>query len=325
MVTNASLYEVSFLDGGLDPQSDEKDFETSDAQDVVEDFYFAKRWLTGDPQVLVDVDSIGSLYKAHLGADTPTGAGPYTHAITKSTPLWTTFMEMKPGVAGGTDYWIEADDVWIRAIEVEAMAGEPLNARLDLLGKKDKFNMATPPVPGRDMRLATTPSAGSIATMIGSTLKLDLATTPATTAIHNIERATIRSEYSGDLIQTDEINPSYRFLGRFALGVTAEMIMTAVEFQLLASTFYNTTTITTDMLIGANPANPITGAGLLTFNTIGATASRSVAFTMPAMRWTATFPKVQPSGDAVRVTMTGKTKYNANPLTVTAINNRPTY
>jgi hypothetical protein len=50
-----------------------------------------------------------------------------------------------------------------------------------------------------------------------------------------------------------------------------------------------------------------------------------VAFALPALRWRATFPTVQPSGDAVRVQITGTTKYNANPLTVTAINNRPTY
>lgn len=325
MSTNASLYEVSFTDGkGVANQDDEKGFETSDANDVVEDFYHAKAWWTGDPTLEVDVDSIGSLYKAHLGTDTPSGAGPYTHVITKGTPGWVSMYEMNPGPVGGTDYWVQGIDGFIKGIETSFTAGEPLTAKLDVEGKTPVFNF-TAPVPGRDMRIATTAPTGSIATMIGATLNIDLATTPSTTQVRNIEKGTVMSSYSGSLIQTDAYTPTFRSIGKFTLGINVTAILTNVEYQAFTNTFYNTTTIAANMALSANPTTPPSGSAVLTFNSIGATASRSVAFAAPAMRWRVTLPSVQPSGDAVRVEMTGLTKYNANPLTVTAINNRPTY
>lgn len=322
MTTNASLYETSMEDGGIDINEDEVPFELSDANDLPADFYLRRHDWSADPTIPLDVDSFGSLQKLHLGTDTPSGGGPYTHVLTKADgKVFGTFYEMKPGVTGGTDYWIKANDGFVRGVEVTAGAGEFLRAKLDVIGKSAVFNPTTTPSPTRDMRAVTTSPTGSYATMIGSTLQL---TTGAT--INNIENLVISTAYpNAEWIQTDEHTPRFLNLGPFSIGYTATVILTAVEFQTLAGTFYGTTTIASDMTASVNPATPTAISSTFTFNTIGATASRSVAWLLPAMRLRATFPKVQPSGDAVRVTLTATSRYHATAITCTAINNRATY
>lgn len=322
MTTNGSLYETSLEDGGIDVNEDEVPFELSDANDLPADFYLRRHDWSADATIPVDVDSIGSLYTAQLGTDTPTGSNPYTHPITKAdAKSFVTMYEMKPGVTGGTDYWIKAVDGFVRGIEVTANKGEFLRAKLDVIGKNAIFNPTTTPSPTRDMRAVTIGPTGDYATMIGSTLEIATGST-----IRNLEQLTITTAYpNAEWIQTDEHAPRYLNLGPFSIGFTATAILTATEYATLAGTYFGSTTISSDMSHGTNPATPTSISTQFSFSTIGATASRTLTYLLPAIRLRATFPKVQPSGDAVRVTLTGVSKYHATAVTVTAVNGRATY
>jgi hypothetical protein len=326
-VTNASLYEVSLdnAGGGLHLNSGEVPFDLSDTNDLPVDFYIPRYDWSADATIPVDVDSIGSLLKLHYGVDTPSGAGPYTHPITKAdAKSLGTFLEMMPGPSGGTDYWFQGNDGLVRGVTLSGAPGEYVKAKMDVIGKSAVFNPSTPPAPGRDMRESS--GGAQYATMVNAVIKLDY-TGSAGTVVHNVTALEVISAYaSAAWLQTDAVTPSFYNLGEYSVGINATVLLTAAEFPEMLNTFFGTTTVSTSLAQPANPGLPTVGQLDALFAVQGGTASRTLEVVAPAIRWVVTdLPTVATNGDAISVTLQGLSKQAANPITFTAVNNRPAY
>lgn len=315
-------YEVSSFDGGIEPAKQEDDLPIVDSDDIARGSIISKGWATGDPSVFVDPASCGGLWKLHLGTETKTGAGdPYNHAMTKAdAKSFGTFYQMRPDIPGGTDRWEQLKDGFVKGIELSASLSQNsglITHKLDLIGTAAIFN-ASAPTATVDARIGA--SGTELLTLVGSTLKLDLGATPATTTVTSIESIVLSSAYANaEWIHTNALAPLYLNLGPYTCGVSITVLFDS--FASYAQTFFGSTSISSNQ---AQSATVVQSS--LDFKFLGLGGTHFLQTVLPVLRVEASLPKAQPSGDAVRATLTARIQKNTGgeSITVNASNARAT-
>lgn len=315
-------YEVSTYDGALEPTKDEADLPIIDSDDIARGSIIAKAGAVGDPSMFTDPASVGPLWKLHLGTETKTGVGdPYNHAMTKSdAKSFGTFYQMRPDIPGGTDRWEQMKDGFVRGVELAASLSQNsglITHKLDLIGTAHIFNPSAPSATV-DARIGA--SGVELLTLIGSTLKLDLGSTPASSTVTNIESIAINSAYaSAEWIHTNALLASYLNLGPYTCGISLTTLFPS--FASYAQTFFGTTSISSDQ---AQSQTVVQSS--LDFKFLGIGGSHFLQVQTPVIRIEASLPKAQPSGDAVRATLTARIQKNTGgeSITVNASNARST-
>lgn len=315
-------YEVSSYDGSIQPAKDEQGLPVIDSDDIERGSIISRAWATGDPSVFVDPASCGGLWKLHLGAEAKTGAGdPFNHAMTKAdAKSFGTFYQMRPDIPGGTDRWEQLKDGFVKGIELSASLGQNsglVTHKLDLIGTAAIFNPSAPSATV-DARIG---AAGvELLTLVGSTLKFDMGATPASTTVTTIESLVINSNYANAAwIHTNALAPLYLNLGLYTCGVSITALFDS--FAAYAQTFYGSTSISASQ---AQSATVVQSS--LDFKFLGIGGTHFLQVQLPVLRVEASLPAAQPSGDAVRATITARIQKNTagESITVNASNARST-
>lgn len=248
----------------------------------------------------------GVWLKAILSSLSTSGAGdPYTHTFTPAaSPSFATLFATAPGTA-----YRKFVDGTIAEFNFNFQAGEPLicNAKLqgytpsDLSGAYD--STVTEAIA----------SSGSWFSMVGATLKVDNASTPASTTVATIKSGTISLSRDLELHQTDGFNPEHRSVGKFRVGLSLELIYS--NYQLFKATHYGSTTGTD------SSALPVFGSVDFTFaQAPTSSANRTLQLQMPnvALRVPEP-PDADPSGGPVMVSVAGMTAKPSSGEIFTAI------
>lgn len=306
-------FECSSSGGGLEPNSNEGALPLVDSDDIERGSVISKMWSTGDPTIFADPTAAGPLWKLHLGSESKTGAGdPYNHAMTKAdAKSFGTFYQMRPDVPGGTDRWEQMKDAFVRGIELsgDLDTDQGLIAhKLDLIGTASIFN-ASAPSPTTDRRIGV--SGTELLTLVGSTLKLDLGSTPGTTTVTNIKSLVVSSAYpNAEWIHTNALLASYLNLGPYACGWSANVLFDS--FAAWAQTFYGTPTVGSNMAQSA-----VVVQSSSDFKFLGLGGTHFIQVQLPVLRITASLPKAAPSGDAVMSTLTARIQKNTGGESIT--------
>ena len=327
--TSSNFWEYSMTAGVPMSMNTEAEIAISDSDDQSAGYFISEASGGGDFTVLSDPTSVGTLWKAHLGAES---VATKAHTFTKTdVPLFVTGVFKRPDVAGGTDRWEQFSNAFVKTLKVSHKAGQLLEHAVTLDANSTTFNITAPvPVAGtaadglagdyrqRSPRILT---PNKLLTAIGSTLKLDLDATPATTVIHNPESIDIESSFSNfKWIQTDALNPS-SYWTKGAYSVTATVSHVFTSFDSYAQTFYGSKTVTADM---AQSATMVYGTCDFTWPIVAGTASYTLQVKLLNMRWRVALASVQPNGDAVRVVLTGRGLGTTTPVSVVATGDRAT-
>ena len=181
--------------------------------------------------------SAGAYIVGLLPTDTKTGASdPYTHTFTPvGNDYFQTLFARRPG-----DLYEKFVDGLIAELRMEMSADEPLKLGLRALGKTvTVLGSAYTPV-----TVEKYTATGEYFTPLGGTLKLDVATTPATTTVTNIVGGTIRIARQTDLVNTCEnLTPGLISRGRMEVGVALDTVWQ--NFDAYRATFFGSTSGTT--------------------------------------------------------------------------------
>ena len=327
--TDSNFWEYSMTAGVPMSTNVETELQIADSDDAPSGYIISQAAGGGDFTVLSDPTSIGTIWKAHLGAESPASK---VHTFTKTdSPLFVTGMFKRPDVIGGTDRWEQFSNAFVKTVKVSHKAGQLLEHTVSLDANTSTFNVTAPvPVPGSladglagDYRQRSTRIVNSskLLTAVGSTLKLDLDATPGATLIHNPESIDIESSFANwAWIQTDALNPSsYWTKGSYKLTCTISHVFTS--FDSYAQTFYGTKTVGSSM---AQSSTVVYGAADFLWPIIAGTAAMSEQIKLLNMRWRVAPASVQPSGDAVRVVLTGQTYAVTSPISVITSGDRST-
>lgn len=322
------LFEVSLFDGSIEPVNTEEPHEVNDVEDLPVGTWIAAASSMGDPVVSSDAASVGFWWFLLLGSDTVTGTDPNrSHSIIRSytKSLWTPY-QMRPGLVGGSDMWERSGDHFLKGVELRAPKGKPIQHALTTIGKSHELSVAAP-TPTNDKRIKRS-GTPPLLTHLGSTIKLELDTTPAATQIRTTENITIKAEYpEAEWVQTDELQPRFLDLGPFALSVAVDLILQ--DYQALAATFWGTKTIAAAATPGMALSPVVVLGSMDCLFPVGPVvdANRSLQVQMPALRFRATPPKPAPDGKATKISLVG-TVYqpsSGEPLTVISKNEIASY
>lgn len=292
-------YELSVASGMVAPTREEEEFEAFDADDLLLGTFAQRAGAEAEVEVFSDVDAIGLIWYAHLGAIATTGSDPnYTHTIVRApTRPFLTAYGMRPNVPGSSDRWERAVDCAVQKIKLEAKKGEPVRHTVTLTGKTYGSGVATP-TPANDRRIGAANTR--LLTMIGATLKLSFTSgTPVVTRA--VESLVIESEYNGmEWLQTDELTGRYLQAGNYRCGVSADLVFE--DFNAYTNTFFGADA-GSDMAL-----SPIVTYGSAEFQfevSPTADANRNLKVTIPRIRLRVEPPEPDAGGDAVRYSVSG--------------------
>lgn len=326
-VTDSNFWEYSMTAGVPMSMNTEAELQITDSDDQPAGYFISDASGGGDFTVLSDPTSVGTLWKAHLGAE---AVALKVHTFTKQdVPLFLTGMFKRPDVTGGTDRWEQFSNAFLQTLKVSHKAGQLLEHTATLDANATTFNVTAPATVAGTLadglagdyrqRSARITTPNKLLTAIGSTLKLDIDATPATTVIKNPESIEITSSFPNfKWIQTDALNPSsYWTKGAYALTATVSHVFTS--FDSYAQTFYGTKTLGASM---AQSATMVYGAADFTWPIVAGTALYTLQIKLLNVRWRVALASVQPSGDAVRVVLTGKGLSTATPVSVVTTGDR---
>lgn len=249
--------------------------------------------------------SVGMYAFAALGTDTPTGAGPYTHAITlaDSLPYLTMF-----GKLGANIYKVQ--DVKIDSLGFSWSGTDPLEMAVSGTGTSITYTGATF-VPTTDETIGT--DAVYYAASAG-TFQLDtVSATPVTASIVGGE-ITIGNNLE-PIMLSGAITPNDIFEGRQDLECTFDLVIDDLNYWrsvLTGSTGGTTAT-----------AAPAYGSFSIAFTS----GTNSLTLAATKVAFTTDFPDADPAGGPVQVTLAGVIvrPSSGSPLTITAVNSQATY
>jgi hypothetical protein len=306
-------YQVPVYGGALRPHENRTPFQVADGATYDPGEYKSMAWGEGSIDFAAFTDSVGRLFKAHLGSDTKTGAGdPWTHTmISNNTPEWLTFWTQRP-LAGASVEWDRFVDCLVKTVEVQYVSGQLLRIHADVLSKVPRTK-ATTPVP---VVTNVLDSATNKFTWAAPTMKLDLDATPATTTLNpsNFQSFTIHMGYdSAAFQQTDQLTPGFRDLGRWTVSMSGTYLLQ--NWDAYYATFFgakapaaNTDVSATvvrgslDFLLGTDPVN----------------ANRTLQIQIPEILFSVDSPDPDVSGAGIKLDISGKLQRPASgqPLTV---------
>lgn len=249
--------------------------------------------------------SLGQWLLAAFGTLSTSGAGdPYTHTFTPAaTPGFITAFGRTPG-----SLYRKFADGTVNELSFNFEAGQPLRVNAKAMGY-------TP----TDLAVAWTATTteaydtdGEYLTMIGSTLKMDIGATPASTTVATIQSGTITVTRDLSLIQTDGFEPEHRSLGLFKVGVSVHALW--VDATAFKATYYGSTSGT-----ASSPVQPVSSLDL-TF-AVGPTtnANHSLQLQVPKVKLAVPEPPdVDPAAGPTFVDLAGMVFAETGDTIITA-------
>lgn len=276
---------------------------TNDSQDSVGDFVERTGVVVSTTLPVLPV-SAGAVLEGILGSRTTTGAGPYVHAITPSDTLpFMTWFYAQPG----GNYWT-IKDVKLGSWELSWSPGSPLEASVEGMGKD--FTRSGSKWGAAGMAESVDP----FFTYIGSTMKFDVGSTPATTTVTNIAGGSISVNRNLDAIQTGDIFT--RYIAEQKRDIAVSLNDVVFENNDLINTVF------TGSSSGTTPAaTTVYGSAEFTFlgSDGAAAATRSLKVSLPRVLWTVDqVPSADPGGSTLRYTVTGKVSKPSGGASITA-------
>jgi hypothetical protein len=309
-------YQIPFYNGSnVAPTQERSPLELINGQSYLPGEYVTGAGAGGVANFAAHPDSNGRIFAAHFGtsSDTMTGAGdPRTHTFArKDTPLPHTFWVGAPLTSATTQY-DRLEDCICTQVQLIYTAGQFLQIGSTWLAARGVGN-ATTPTPTTTIQI---PSAGNFGhTWARAVLKIDPATTPATTAITYLTDFTITSAYpDAQFVKTQNVTGDFYSQGLYALDFTATGLMQNRDFHNL--TFYGTASP------GANAAmTTLAVAGSLDFliDQEPTNTNRTLQVQIPYIQFSID-GAAEPSADAGPLTVSIKGKLNiptsGEPITV---------
>lgn len=244
--------------------------------------------LTGLP---VLPKSCVALWNAALGALATSGASdPYDHAVTPSDDLdWHTFFYAEPG---GLYYTVP--DVKISTLTLNWSPGQPLTLDLGGTGGEavpsdTKWGAAT-----------VTEAVDPFFTYIDAAMKIEAATTPAATTVHNIASGNISVNRNVEPIQTDGISYYDQVEQKREISVSLPDVV--FEDNAFRRTVLTGTSSGTEV-----SSVPTYGSTLFVFPLSDGTAttSRKLQVALPRLLWATEPIDADPAGGALRYSLAG--------------------
>ncbi|HXJ66098.1 MAG TPA: phage tail tube protein [Actinomycetota bacterium] len=309
-------YQIPVYDGtNLAPTQDRADLELISGQAFLPGQYITGAGGGGLVNFAAHPDSNGRIFAAHFGtaSDTVTGAGdPRSHTFArKDTPLPHTLWVGAP-LSPSTTQYDRFEDAVCNQLDIIYTAGQFLQIGATFLAARTVGN-ATTPTPTTTI---TIPSAGVFGhTWARAVLKIDPATTPATTAITYLTDFTITSAYANaSFPKTQNVTGDFYSSGLYTLNFTASGLMQNRDFHNL--TFYGSAAP------GANTAlstTTVAGALDFTIDQEPTSANRTLQIQIPYIQFSidgAATPSA--SADPVTVAIKGTLQVPASgePITV---------
>lgn len=302
-------FEIPMGDGGvIGPERTDADLPwTNDSQDQLGGYVQKINGIVDAPLPVLPVSSV-ALLQAVLGSRS-TGAavsGIYPHTITPSDVLpWYTWFYAQPG---GNYHTV--GDVKLGNAELRFSGGNPLELGVSGQGKLPATRA------GSKWSTATlVESATPFFTYIGSTMKFESSTTPATTEVSNIQSGTIGIDRNLQGVQTNEVTDSYEAEGLRA--ITCDLAGVVMENQDLINTvFYGAS--------GGTTASSVIAYGSIDFLFLNsnqvAAATSSLQITIPNIKWMIDrVPASSSSGDVVTYDVSGVAYKPASGAIITAL------
>lgn len=258
--------------------------------------------LTGLPVLPI---SSPFIWKMILGTLTTTGASaPYSHAATPNDELgwWTVFYQEPTG-----DF-VTVPDVKFGDLTLNGGAGQPLT--FDLNGE----GAAKPSYSDSKWSAATlVEGVDPFFTYIGSTLKIDAATTPASTTVTNLPSFSLSINRNTESIQTNDISSSQRIENQ------REIVLELPDVVLETNDFRRT------ILTGSASGTATSGVvnyGSAEFTFIGsdgvAAATRSLVVSLPRLLYATEPIEADAGGGTVRFALRGEASKPAAGTIITA-------
>lgn len=302
-------FESPMGSGGIQPERDVQPYPwTNDSRDNVGNFVSRTSGNFTLPVPLLP-KSTGAILRAGLGdltSDTDL-YDPDVHTIipADSLPWYTMFF----GIGG--EYLI-LEDAKVGTLQIAGSAGQPLEATMTGVGKvveriqpAAKWGTASNDEP-----------VEPFFRFIDSTIKLDVASTPATTTVHNVPNMSITVENNLDMIQTDEIG--YSIIGEGARDVSVSCTDVVLEdFDFIKTVFFGSTTGT------ALSSQVVYGSMSFTFGLSDESGDAELVLSSPRLQWNvAQWPGADPAGVPIRYSLMGSASKPAsgNVLTATLTN-----
>lgn len=307
-------YAHPLVSGLVKPVRVENEIEVSGTSDQVTGIWTSLQHGEANPSFHVLPQSLGYHLLAMLPVDGVTGVSDYVHTFTKGTAAqpWVTLFSRAPG----TPSYRKLSDATCQQLVFTFAAGQILMVQANYLGFTPTQLASAYTAVATE---AITTTGSSYLTYVGATVDLDLAATPATTDAHNILSGTITLEREVELEQTDSVEPEYRDVGRFRIGVTLDTKWASEDA--FRNTFYGSTTGTASSL-----DNPTGSFRVLFPSAPTSDADVSLDISLPAIRWRVPEPQdVDVSGGAVTLALTGTGVNAAVPVSIVLKNQVATY
>lgn len=227
--TTTANFETPVWAEALAPTEDQQAFEVNDATNLRPGYYVKSAGWGGTVTMGAFRGSAALPWIWLLGTDTPTGAGPYTHTVSTADPnnKWQTLWVSRP-TFGGSTLVDKFEDGTVTSVEVVHEFGQPLKQVVEFVGKTVTTAGAFPTTITNPETYST---GGVFLSAIGATLKMDVASTPASTTVTNIISASVKVMRATTLEQTGELTPRYRSQGLYTVAVSATVELDSTTAQ----------------------------------------------------------------------------------------------
>jgi tail tube protein len=308
---NAS-FGVPTKAGIVKPQEVRTPYEAVDSNPYRTGEFKSRADAVGSVDFFVFPESGGRLLAAHLGADSVSGSSdPWTHTITNnSSPAWMTFWTQRPLPAGASQ-WDRFVDCMVKEATLQFNAGQMLNLHCEIISKKARGNLSTPPTVSVTDGLDST---GTAYVWSGATLKYDIDATPAVTARVNLETFDIRFAYpEAEMVLTENLNPDFRDPGLWECGVSATFLVS--DWQVFLATYFGSKTAAD----ADQSSTVVRGSWDVILNVAAGGATRTMQIQIPELTFSLEAPDPDVSGKGLRATLTGRLQKPASGQPATII------
>ena len=224
--------------GGLPmPNESIKAMDITATTSVIPGYYKTQTWGEFDTTFPALPLSIGMWLQAFMGVDVVAPVGTHTFTFSDAAQLFYTVFGKRPG----TPIYTRLVDTTITDLNFLFTAGEVL--KCNVKGKAytaTEVAAYTPPSATTSTAAELMSTPGPFYDLNGSTLKLNVDSTPAAATVTNIISGAINLSRAVNLIQTNAQSPGTRVIGQFGGGLTLKVVWT--DYQAYLATYYGSKT-----------------------------------------------------------------------------------
>lgn len=308
-------YQIPVYDADIGPAEERSDLELIEGQAFLPGQYKTKAWFEGDVTWASHPDSNGRLLAAHYGtsSDTVSGTTPKIHTYArKDAPAPHTMWVGRP-VAGGTFEYDKGIDVIATELAFQYENGQLFKIGSHLMGAST-LGVATAPTPTNVIFIPTAGLFGH--TFARAALKLDLATTPATTSITTFQSFTVTSSYNAEYIATQNLNPEFYSQGLWSLSMEATFIVK--DWQAYNTTFFGSASPSANT---AQSSSAVAGSFDALIDHEPTDANKTLQIKIPYMQFSLSRPTPNADASGLTASLTGVLSQPASGEPITVIQN----